>query len=282
VGPAAVQVTAGGRLSNVVWGEVVASVAAPDGLAAAPATQPAVTWLVFLRLRIFDELKDHGTDLKLNPGRPLPRGLISPGEAKLAAFAIAAAEAALACLCGLQAFAAWIVLLLYSLLMYREFFIGPWLRPRLELYAVAHTFAAGWTGLFVAVAVSGLALTALPRHVRLFALVNWALFSVYEFSRKTWAREEEREGRDSYSKRLGRGGAVALSTALAWAAAAIAFAPLGSGVSRTVPAVLFVFPALAAFPYLLRPRAVWAVTYRRAMQAYLFIFYVAAGLKMRS
>lgn len=41
-GPAAVQVTAGGRASNVLWSEVAAAVVAPDALAATPATQPAV------------------------------------------------------------------------------------------------------------------------------------------------------------------------------------------------------------------------------------------------
>lgn len=41
-GPAGVQVTAGGRASNVLWSEVVAALVAPDALAATPATQPAV------------------------------------------------------------------------------------------------------------------------------------------------------------------------------------------------------------------------------------------------
>jgi len=143
-----------------------------------------------------------------------------------------------------------------------------------------HTVAAGWTGLFIAAAASGLAPTAHPVPVLLFALADWALFSVYEFSRKTWGREEERDGRDSYSKRLGRGGAVVLSISLAWAAVVLGRAALGTGVPGALWVALSVFPAIAAGPYLFRASASWARTYRTAMQAYLFFFYLAAGLRM--
>jgi len=42
----------------------------------------AVIFMVFLHLRIFDEIKDYEKDLVIHPDRPLPRGAISIIEAK--------------------------------------------------------------------------------------------------------------------------------------------------------------------------------------------------------
>jgi len=167
--------------------------------------------LTFLRLRIFDEIKDHLTDREAHPDRPLARGLISPTEGRGVAAALAVLEAALALCCGLPALVAWAGVLVYSLLMYREFFIADWLRPKMELYAVAHTLVAGWMGIFVATAVSGRHLWELPAGLWGFILVNWAAFNVFEFARKTWGSDEERPGVESYSRRLRPVGAAVLS-----------------------------------------------------------------------
>ena len=39
-----------------------------------------LVWLIFLHMRLFDEVKDYDFDKKHNPDRPLARGLISVGE----------------------------------------------------------------------------------------------------------------------------------------------------------------------------------------------------------
>jgi 4-hydroxybenzoate polyprenyltransferase len=201
----------------------------------------------FVRLRIFDDVKDQATDVASNPGRPLARGLIAPREARAVAFALLALEGLMAATLGWSAIAAWLAAAAFSLLMFEEFFCGPWLRPKLELYAVTHTFVASLMAIMVFAAVSD----AARRHGAdlLFALASWAVFNVYEFSRKSFDVSEERPGVDTYSSRLGAWGAAALATSQAWLAVVLASAVAARPWSRaafialaaalTVPALTF-------------------------------------------
>ena len=52
-----------------------------------------------------------------------------------------------------------------------------------------------------------------------FALVNWSVFNVFEFARKTYGRDESDGRAETYSERLGPLGAVLLS--LGWAGLAV-------------------------------------------------------------
>lgn len=240
----------------------------------------AATLLIFFRLRIFDELKDSDTDRRLHPERPLARGLITPAEAKRVAAATSLAELLLALACGLPALGGWAAVHGYSLLMYREFGVGSWLRPRLELYAVTHTLVAGWLGLFIAAAFSGLPLWRLPAGVWGFALANWAVFNVFEFARKTRGAEEEEPAVASYSARLRPAGAVALAVSMVAVAAATARVPLraaslGEAAATAVVAALLLVPAAGALPYLCRPRRRQAALYRGVMQLFIVGFYLA-------
>jgi 4-hydroxybenzoate polyprenyltransferase len=93
----------------------------------------AVLVSFFLRLRIFDDVKDQSTDVASNPGRPLARGLIGPGEAR-AVVRLLALEACSrppsagprSCLAGGRRFLA---------ARFKEFFCGPG-RPG---WAMRHT-----------------------------------------------------------------------------------------------------------------------------------------------
>ena len=240
----------------------------------------AVVLAFFLRLRIFDELKDLGHDREVNPHRPLARGLIQAAEAKAVAVTLFVGESALVRLCGAPAFAAWGAAALWSLLMYKEFFTGAWLRPRLELYAVSHTLVAGLLGLVPAALWGSGYFWRMDPLLWLMAAANWMLFNVFEFSRKTFAPAEEREGVDSYSSRLGSWGASGLS----WICLALAGAFLAFILERTqgnVGPVLVAVPALAglvpASAYALRPsfataKAFRAVLLGSALLAYVMLF----------
>src|SRR5262249_49861480 len=96
-------------------------------------------------------------------------------------------------------------------LMYREFFVGRWLRPRLTLYAVTHTAVSILLGYSIAAQAAARPLTGLPWPLVLFGPVNWMLFNVFEFARKTYAPQEERAGVDTYSSLYGPWGAVLLT-----------------------------------------------------------------------
>lgn len=158
---------------------------------------------IFLHLRIFDEIKDFKNDLVVHKDRPLARGLISAREAKMAALSLILLELCLALFIGHAAFIAAVCTVVYSLIMYKEFFIGDWLRPKMATYALAHTLISCWMSVFVFSAVIGLHFWRIPKVFGMFVLVNWMIFNIFEFGRKTFGKEEEEELVESYSKRLG-------------------------------------------------------------------------------
>lgn len=158
---------------------------------------------LFLHLRIFDEIKDYKNDLVVHKDRPLARGLISVREAKQVALSLILFELCLAFFIGRAAFITASCTVVYSLIMYKEFFIGDWLRPKMAMYALAHTLVSCWMSVFVFSAVTGLHFWRISKVFGMFVLVNWMIFNIFEFGRKTFGKEEEEELVESYSKRLG-------------------------------------------------------------------------------
>jgi 4-hydroxybenzoate polyprenyltransferase len=259
---------------------VAAASVGPDAGDLALATILAAVF--FFRLRLFDEIKDHPVDVLVNPDRPLARGLVRVGEARRAVWLLAALELAIVAVTARAALAAWAGAFLYSVAMYREFGIGAWLRPRLELYALTHTMVAAGVGVVVASIALGAPLHALPSPVWLFAPANWALFNVFEFSRKTFASTEERAGVESYSSRWGPRGAVILS--LGWCGVAlsslvVAGTALVPGPALRAGAGLFGGAALLlALPFAVRARAPSARWLRAGMSIWAAALYAAIGI----
>lgn len=171
----------------------------------------ALAILFFLRLRLFDEIKDLDTDRRIHPERPLQRGVIAPESVKRGIYVLAAFELALASLAGPTVLATYAMATAYSFLMYREFFIGEALRPYMTTYAVMHTFVVVLLGHAVAAVICGRGGWALPRPVLQFGLANWAIFNLFEFARKTYAPSEEREDVATYSSLFRPAGAGLLS-----------------------------------------------------------------------
>lgn len=165
----------------------------------------------FFRLRLFDEIKDYQTDLKINPGRPLARQAISITETKKIIFILILLEASLAGFLGLIPFLFHILALAYSLLMYEEFFVGENLRPHLTTYAVTHTFVSVLLGISAAALSNGSESFLIEKEDLLFFLMNWTYFNLFEFARKTYAASEERADVPTYSLLFKPVGAAALS-----------------------------------------------------------------------
>lgn len=162
-----------------------------------------VVLAIFFHMRIFDEIKDYKFDLVAHKDRPLARGLISVSEAKHAAFILIILELCFAFFISSAAFISAFCTVLYSLVMYKEFFIGIWLRPRMATYALAHTLVSCWMSVFVFSSVTGLNFWQISKTFGMFVLVNWMIFNIFEFGRKTFGKEEEQALVESYSKRLG-------------------------------------------------------------------------------
>jgi len=158
---------------------------------------------IFFHLRIFDEIKDYKNDLVVHKDRPLARGLIKVAEAKQASFFLITLELCLAIIINKAAFIAALCTVIYSLIMYKEFFIGKWLRPKMATYALTHTLVSCWMSVFIFSSVTGLNFWRVSKVYGMFVLVNWMIFNIFEFGRKTFGKEEEEKLVESYSKRLG-------------------------------------------------------------------------------
>ncbi|MFZ5986390.1 MAG: UbiA family prenyltransferase [Bacillota bacterium] len=168
-----------------------------------------LVWLVFFHMRLFDDIKDYETDKVYNKERPLPRGLVSIKEYGFVTFFCIALEIIIASSLGPAVFTAYVFVLCFTLLMRQEFFIGEWLRHKMELYAVSHTLSSFLIGILV-YSLTGNNLYQVPVLAVLFSLGNWFVFNVFEFGRKTFSKDEERIGVDSYSSRLKPWGAFLL------------------------------------------------------------------------
>jgi hypothetical protein len=226
----------------------------------------AVTLSFFFRLRLFDEIKDFAVDRAVNPERPLARGMLHVRELQLVSAGLAVGELALCATLSSAAAGTHAVAVAYSLLMYREFFIGQWLRRHLATYAVTHTIVTVPVGWSVMAQVSGLAVWEFPPAWIGAALVNWMLFNVFEFSRKTFAPSEERANVDSYSRLFTPFGAAVLTLSQV----ALAVLLLGSPTSQIGLAAI---PVLAAAVFLVWGSPPVARLFRAASSAYILAFY---------
>jgi 4-hydroxybenzoate polyprenyltransferase len=169
------------------------------------------TFCFFFRMRLFDEIKDYEIDLKINPHRPLARGLISVREVKRTIIGLIILELILISNLGLVPFFLYLFALFYSLLMYEEFFIGDWLRPHLTTYAVSHTIVVAFLSFAIISCVLEFTALNFSWNVFLFCFSHWCIFNLFEFARKTFAANEERPNVPSYSNIFSLKGAYLLS-----------------------------------------------------------------------
>jgi 4-hydroxybenzoate polyprenyltransferase len=139
-------------------------------------------------------------------------------------------------------------------------------------------------GLFVYSAATGRPFWTPPLPFVLFILADWMVFNVFEFGRKTFGREEEQAGVDSYSKRFGPTGAVAVTVAMAFTATAAVTLP-GIGLqlhplAQAALAVLMLAVVAAAARYALSPLAPQGRLFRGTCGAFILLFnlIVTAGL----
>lgn len=93
---------------------------------------------LLLRQRILDEFKDYNHDRKNYPNRPLQRGLVTKRQLIIIGIVAFAGELGSILLISPLALAYYVPVLIYSLLMAKEFFVGEWLKKRQTLYFISH------------------------------------------------------------------------------------------------------------------------------------------------
>ncbi len=224
----------------------------------------------FFRMRLFDEIKDYEVDLKINPTRPLARGLFNVDQFKTALLFLTLLELGLAASLGLWPFLIHVLAIAYSLLMFEEFFIGSRIRPHLTTYATSHTFVSVLLGLSSGVAVADVSLEFLDPTILIFFLANWAFFNLFEFARKTYASEEERPQVPSYSLLFTPQGAYAMSLSQALLGVIVIYY---SGITSLFWLPLLLYGLLTAI-YFLKPTPSVAKYYRAVSGVYLLAQYL--------
>ena len=155
----------------------------------------------YYKLRLYDEIKDYELDCVINPHRPLPRGLLFHRDLYLGIVLCLIFEQIFFSRFGQNAVFLLVIAQVYSLIMYKEFFIRDIIRPHLTTYAVLHTVVTSFLTFAILGALKdqNILEAYIDRDNSLMALNNWLLFNVFEFGRKTYATEEERAGVDTYS-----------------------------------------------------------------------------------
>jgi 4-hydroxybenzoate polyprenyltransferase len=240
----------------------------------------------FFRLRCFDEIKDYEVDLKINPTRPLARGVLSIGQVKKGLFWLILLELLLSAYLGFWPFVVHSLAIFYSLMMYEEFFIGDFLRPHLTTYAVSHTFVSVLLGLSAATSITNFnfSLQKIGAVDFLFFFMNWAFFNLFEFARKTFAPQEERPQVASYSNIFRPFGAWLLCWSQAVAGLGILALSLPEAMRDKAPFSWLLAGAgtysLISLGYVLKPHAKMAKIFRSTTGIYLLLHYILLCLAL--
>lgn len=173
-----------------------------------------VAFIVFMQLRVCDEVKDAETDRRYRPELPVPRGLVPLRT--IVGFGLVAVPVAAIATAALYPPLLWLLALvwLWLGLMTAEFFAPDWLRARPFFYVVSHMAIMPLLDLFVTGSEWLVANGTPPNELWLFLVLSFVNGCVIEVGRKIYAPEKEREGVDTYSAMLGPRNAALLWCAL--------------------------------------------------------------------
>ncbi|HEX9268744.1 MAG TPA: hypothetical protein VF998_02760 [Candidatus Limnocylindria bacterium] len=189
-----------------------AAVLSAARLAGAPPVTPAVlaglatVFLVFLHLRLMDELKDADLDERLYPTRPVPRGLITLGELRAVGGLVILLEVALNIGMPASVLLPFLVALAFTFLMYAEFFAGRRLRANFLVYTLMHMPVLPLLAAYAYATVLAGGPPGLSAPFGLFLVASYAGGLTLEVARKIHAPRAEPAEAYSYSKHLGTRG----------------------------------------------------------------------------
>lgn len=171
---------------------------------AAYATAAFTLLAAFFALRVADEHKDAAVDRLTRPELPVPRGLVTLRELRIAAAVLGALAIFANLLLAPVLLAPLAVAAIWLALMTREFFAREWLRRQPALYLVSHMVIMPLLLLY-ATAVDWLAAgDGMPGAVWLLLAASYAAGLVLEVGRKIRAPEDERPGVDTYTATWGQ------------------------------------------------------------------------------
>ncbi len=198
--------------------------------------------LMFFHLRVIDEHKDYAQDLVVHPQRVLSRGLVTLAQLRRLGLLAIALEVALCLVIGAPALVGALLILLFSWLILKEFYIGGFLRDHLLINAVVHLLIMPVYCLFVFAVATGRYAWQAPAPVLWYAWVSYAVGFALELARKTRAPGDERPGLITYSSAIGP-----YPAALGALAALLAAGFISLGVAASLHFALWYHAAVATF-----------------------------------
>ena len=162
----------------------------------------AAAYILFaLHLRLMDEFKDFKADSEYRPDRPVQRGLVSLKELGRVMVVVIALELLLSALTGPAGFTCFLAAIIYSFMMWKEFFIGKFLGRHIYLYALSHGVVTIPLTCFAMVATSGWQ-AVLNQQFIYVAAINAVVFCAtfsFEIARKIKRKDEEIAGIETYT-----------------------------------------------------------------------------------
>jgi 4-hydroxybenzoate polyprenyltransferase len=214
-------------------------------------------FLLWVQLRVANELKDYREDCRYKPHRPVPRGLVALWELGGVAIVAAAIQLGLAIYMGWPLVGVLVGVWAYMGLMSQQFFVGRWLKTQPVIYLLSSALILPLIA-FYATACDWLAAgAALPLDLWRFGLVSWGAGIVLEIGRKIRIPKDEEAGVNTYSSLWGhqRAGTVWLVTVLGLMAAAIMAAmPVNFVMPMALAALLLLtFSILKTWQFIYRP-----------------------------
>lgn len=231
------------------------------------------TLAFFFKLRLYDEIKDYELDCRINPHRPLVRGLLLHRDLYQGIGVCIVLELFCFGVFGWEAESGIILAIAYSLLMFKEFFISQWIRPHLTTYALSHTIVSSILSLALFSALNSVYLWNLSFEFYAFALGSWCLFNIFEFGRKTFLSSEERPQVESYSKIFGRLGAVILVVGMALGSIwLLSYTSLNLNLMMNAVLVILLLGSGIAYAFL--NRSPFGKIYRGLSSAYIVLVYL--------
>lgn len=233
------------------------------------------TAFFFFKLRLYDEIKDYQTDLIHNPTRPLPRGLLKISDMKFGIKLCLALELLFFAVCSTQGVLGIVIAIGYSLLMYKEFFIGDLIGPRLTTYALTHTVVTVFLSLAIFSSFSHHYIWEQRADFYYFSILSWSLFNIFEFGRKVYQPSEEKVEIDTYSKVWGKWGAVLLVLTQAIGAAYLTLSISTINNSFMLPFQIFCLGVLliASIIYLKGSTKTSSKLFRKFSEIYIALIY---------
>ncbi|MFB0519892.1 MAG: UbiA family prenyltransferase [Desulfatiglandales bacterium] len=198
--------------------------------------------LVFFHVRIMDEFKDAREDAEYHPERPVPRGLITLRELGGIGIAAVIVEIGLSLWMGVLVLLAYSVVLLFTFLMYREFFLGNWLRKNPVLYTVSHIVIVPLLACYVYAIQAFRNTVVIQPAFGFYLALSFAVGLLLEIATKIFPPPKEGKGVGSRSKFFG--------------AASMTYAAVGMLFIGTVSAT-FLGRSLGFAPYYYA--GIWAV-----------------------